>query len=264
MDFIKKNYEKILLGAVLLGLVGSLAFLPIYIIHDREVMDANSVSIVALSAQPLSPPDLTLESNAIERLQTPYHLDFETTNRLFNPVQWQKGVNGNLIKIETGNEIGPRAVVVTQIAPLYFILTLDSVETNEFGVRYVVSVERQAAAVPYERTRRQHYASLNEKNDAFTIRSVNGPPDNPTSLVLDLTDTGDKAILSKDKPFRRVDGYMADLKYDPENKKWYNQRVGADLKFDDDDYIIVAISQNEVVLSAKSNQKKTTLLYNSK
>ena len=27
-------------------------------------------------------------------------------------------------------------------------LTLDSVETNEFGARYVISVERQAAAYP--------------------------------------------------------------------------------------------------------------------
>jgi hypothetical protein len=69
--------------------------------------------------------------------------------------------------------------------------------------------------------------------------------------------------LSRDKPFRRVDGYMADLKYDPESKKWLNQRVGSSLKFGDDEYNIVAINQNEVVLSAKSNQKKTTLTYNS-
>jgi hypothetical protein len=263
MDFIKKNYEKILLGAVLLGLVGALAFLPLYIIHDEEMWRSSSDAVTHPPVQPLPALNLTVESNAIQRLQTSYQLDFETTNRLFNPVQWQRSVNGNLIKIETGNEVGPRAVVITQITPLYFILTLDSVQTN-FGVRYVISVERQAAAVPYERSRRQHYSSLNEKNEAFTIRAVNGPPSNPTSLVLDLTDTGEKAILSKDKPFRRVDGYMADLKYDPESKKWYNQRVGADLKFDDDDYIIVAISQNEVVLSAKSNQKKTTLFYNPK
>jgi hypothetical protein len=52
------------------------------------------------------------------------------------------------------------------------------------------------------------------------------------------------------------------LKYDPEKKTWQGQRVGASLKFAGDDYIIVAIDQNSVVLSARSNQKKTTLIYN--
>ena len=42
-------------------------------------------------------------------------------------------------------------------------------------------------------------------------------------LVLKLADTGQTIQLSKDKPFRRVDGYTADLKYDPEN----GQLVGA-------------------------------------
>jgi hypothetical protein len=68
--------------------------------------------------------------------------------------------------------------------------------------------------------------------------------------------------LSKDKPFRRVDGYSADLKYDPEKKTWQGQRIGANLKFAGDDYIIVAIDPGAVILSARSNQKKTTLTYN--
>ena len=102
-----------------------------------------------------------------------------------------------------------------------------------------------------------------EKNDAFTIVDVNGSPENPAQLklILQLTDTGERATLSKDKPFRRVDGYSADLKYDPEGKKWQGQRVGADLKFAGDDYIIVAINQDTVILLARSNQKKTTLTY---
>ncbi len=137
-------------------------------------------------------------------------------------------------------------------------------ETNEFGARYVIGVERQAAAAAWQRTRRQHYASVGDKNEAFTIIAANGPPGNPTQLILRLTDSGERVTLSPNKPFRRVDGYMADLKYSPEGKNWQEQRVGDDLKFAGDDYIIVAINQNEVVLSAKSNQKKTTLIYSSK
>jgi hypothetical protein len=54
---------------------------------------------------------------------------------------------------------------------------------------------------------------------------------------------------------------MVDLKYAPENKSWINRRVGASLSFNGEDYNIVAITENEVVLSAKSNQKKWTIKY---
>jgi hypothetical protein len=231
-------------------------------LHDRDVLDATRRGITSQSPEPLLPLDLTEQSNAIQRLQSPYKLNFETTNRLFNPVEWQKAMNGALIKIESGREVGPQAVVVMQTSPLYFILTLDSVETNESGARYIIGVERQAAASSWQRTRRQHYVTVGEKNDVFTITAVKGPPDNPTQLVLRLTDTGESAVLSKDKPFRRVDGHKADLKYSPEGKNWQDQRANDKLKFGGDDYIIVAISENEVVLSAKSNQKKTVLTYN--
>ena len=39
MDFIKKHYEKILLSAVLLGLVGALVFLPFLIFNDRQRLE---------------------------------------------------------------------------------------------------------------------------------------------------------------------------------------------------------------------------------
>lgn len=264
MDFLKKHYEKILLGVVLLGLVGAMMFLPFLILHDRNILDDNRKRIIYHSVQPLAPVDLTVDSNALQRLQLPYQLNFESTNKLFNPVEWQKAVDGSLIKIESGNEIGPQAARVVKIAPLYFILTLDSVETNEFGVRYIIGVERQSASASWQRTKRQHYASAGEKNEAFTIIAVQGPLADPTRLILQLTDSGETATLSRNKLFRRVDSYMADLKYGPEGKNWQDQRVGDDLKFAGDDYIIVAINQNEVVLSAKSNQKKTTLTYDLK
>jgi len=264
MDFLKKHYEKILLGFVLLGLGGAMVFLPFMILHDRTMLEETRRGIISRSVKPLPPLDLTTESNAAERLQLPYQLDLETTNKLFNPVEWERAVDGSLIKIASGNEVGPRAVTISRILPLHFTLTLDSVQTNEFGVRYIIGVERLAAPVAWQRAKRQHYASVGEKNEAFTITEVQGPPADPTQLILQLTDSGETATISWNKPFRRVDAYMADLKYHPEGKSWDGQRVGDDLKFAGDDYIIVAIDQNQVVLSAASNQKKTTLTYNSK
>ena len=257
MDLLKKHYEKILFGVVLLGLLGALIFLPFLIQSDREKQETISTGLITPPVKPLPPLNLTALSNAIERLQLPYQLDFESTNRLFNPVEWQRTVSGNLVKVES---IGPRAAKVTKTTPLYFVLTLDSVETN-FGARYVIGVERQAAPVPWQRAKRQHYASVGEKNDTFTITAVKGPPASPTELVLRLTDSGEIVTLSKNKPYRRVDAYMADLEYSPEGKSWQDQRVGDDLKFAGDDYIVVAINEDEVVISAQSNQKKTTLIY---
>jgi hypothetical protein len=270
MDFVKKHYEKILLGFVLLGLVGALVFLPFMIASDQQKLKDMSYGVVHPKATPLPGLDVTRETNVLERLQSPYKLDFSTTNKLFNSVPWQRTPDQRLIKNAAGNEVS--LVAVTRITPLYLILTLDSVETNsietnEVGVRYVVSMERQASALSSQRGKRQHYASVGEKvgekNDAFIIREAGGSPADPGTLklIVQLMDTGESATLSKEKPFRRVDGYSADLKYDPEKKTWQGQRVNAVLKFAGDDYIIVAIDQNSVVLSAKSNQKKTTLTY---
>src|ERR1035437_2865431 len=264
MDFVKKHYEKILLSVVLLGLVGALVFLPFLIISDQDTQRRMKEGIIHVKVAPLPALDLTRETNVSARLQSPYKLDFSTTNKLFNPVPWQRKADGMLIR---ASQAGPTAAVVTKITPLCLILTLDSIETNEFGARCVISMERQAAVLPAQRGKRQHYASVGEKvggkNDAFTIREVSGSLADPGTLklILQLTDTGERVTLSKDKPFRRTDGYSADLKYDPEGKKWQGQRIGADLRFAGDDNIIVAINQDAVILLAKSNQKKTTLTY---
>jgi hypothetical protein len=259
MDFIKKNYEKILLSVVLVGLVGALVFMAFVIPNEQEKVREIGEGIISVRVEKLTNLDLTEQSNVVERLQSPYQLDWDTTNKLFNPVGWQKRMDGSLIKA-TGTS--PQAAVVTGITPLYMTLTLDSVETNEFGARYVISVERQAAAYPAMRRKQQRYVSMDDsKKDVFTLVQVKGPPENPDNLVLKLADTGQTNNVSKDKPFRRVDGYTADLKYDLENRSWSGQRIGNHLRFAGDDYTVVDINSNEVVLSAQSNQKKWTLRY---
>src|SRR5271154_7644429 len=105
MEFIKKHYEKILLSAVLLGLVGALVFLPVLISNDRQKQDDMEREIIHGKPRPLPELDMTRQENVLERLESPYELDFSTTNKLFNPVEWQKDASDNLIKITTGHEI---------------------------------------------------------------------------------------------------------------------------------------------------------------
>lgn len=263
MNFIKKNYEKILLGAVLLGLFGAVLLLPVVIAADKAALKEIVTSITKTPPKPLPPLDMTGESNVLARVQSPDTLDFETTNRLFNPMKWQRTPDGRLIKIETSNDVGPGAVKVVAIKPLYFILKLDSIEpADQFGAaRYVISMQRQNAPTPERRNPHNTYLSVGEKNNTFSLVSANGPPENP-QLVLQMLDSGETVKLAKNQPYQRVDGYIADLTYPLLGKKWNNMRVGDVLKnINGDDYIVVVIDENEVVLSAESNQKKTTLTY---
>jgi frataxin-like iron-binding protein CyaY len=92
---------------------------------------------------------------------------------------------------------------------------------------------------------------------------VKGKPEDPAQIIVELKDTGEKAVITKDQPFKRVDGYTADLHYDLEKKRWTARRVGSQISFNGEDYTIVAINQNEVVLSAKVNGKKWTIKSNS-
>ena len=245
---------------MLLGLVGALVMMGFIIVADKEKSEEIKNGFFGGNPKPLQPLDLTRQTQAIQRLQTPLALDFSTKNKLFNPVQWQKDVKGRLIKNTGDNVIGAGAVVVTKITPLYFVATLDSLETNVQPPGYFVSIENQAALQPYARGAVRNFVSAGEKNPAVTLDHITGAPDNPDQLFLKLSD-GSTVAVSKGKPFRRVEGYSADLKYDPEGLKWPERRVGADLIFAGDDYNIVAIHQDEVILSAQSNQKRTTLRY---
>jgi hypothetical protein len=262
MNFIKKNYEKILLGAVLLGLVVSLLMGQVIIQHDKDALAAIVNGIIHGQAKPVPALDMSREENILNRVQSPYQLDFETTNRLFNTMQWQREANGRIIKISNGSEVGPRAVKVINIKPLNFVLRFETLEpaSQLSPARYQVSIEHGGATNPMERRPKKHFLSLGEKEQALLLVAVSGPANSP-QLTVQILETGEKVTVTMDKPFQEVESYEADLTYPPENKKWNNQRVGATLKFYNNNYNVVVIDQNEVVISAESNQKRTTLPY---
>jgi hypothetical protein len=258
MDFLKKHYEKLLLGVVLVGLALAAAFLPMKIQSERQSLEDLRANKTNPKVKPLTNLDLTIAESTLKRALTPPTVDLSAPNKLFNPMPWQKRQDNTLIP---GTKVGAGAVVVTRLSPLYLKLSLDNVTASESGARYVIGVEREAALNPAQRPKRQTYASLNTKTEAFVLREVKGPAENPSQVILELNDTGERVAVTREQPFRRVDGYMADLRYEPEKKSWTNRRVGMTITFNGEDYNIVAINQSEVVLSARSNQKKWTIKY---
>ena len=232
MDFLKKHYEKVLLGVVLLGLAVAVAFLPFKIASEKQDLEDMRNQLIHPKVKELANLDLTLPDAVLKRMAAPAAVDFSAPNRLFNPMPWQKAADGHLIKVDATN-VGPNAVTITKMIPLYLKLTLDSVTLLDTGPRYVIGIEKEAALNPRERPKTQKYCSLNTKNETFTLREVKAPPDNPTNVtvVLELNDTKQRAEVSREQPFRRIDGYMVDLKYAPENKTWTSRRIGAPALF---------------------------------
>jgi hypothetical protein len=259
MDFLKKHYEKILLGVVLVGLAVAVAFLPFKIASEKQRLEDLRNTLIHPKVKPLTNLDLTVSESALKLMATPAPVEFSPPNKLFNPMPWQQ-TRDTPPRLIRSDKAGPTAAVVTNITPLYLRITFDSVNLGADGsAKYVIGVQKEASPVASQRNKKQSYLKLNDKNETFTISAVNGAPENPTNVVLTLNDTGDSVAITKDLAFKRVDGYMADIRYDPERKSWSKQRVGSSLSFNGEDYIIVAITQNEVVLSAKSNQKKWTI-----
>ena len=262
MDFLKKHYEKVLVGVVLLGLAVAVAFLPYKIATEKQKLEDMRNTLINKKPKPLPPLELSQPDTVLKRTAVPAMVDLSSPNKLFNPMPWQKAADGHLIKVDATN-IGPNAVTITKMVPLYLKLTLDAVTVLETGPRYVIGIEKEAAPNLRDRNKTQKYCQLDTKNDTFTLREVKASPGDATnvSVVLELNDTGQRAVVSKDQPFRRIDGYTVDLKYAPENKAWTNRRKGSSILFNGEEYNIVAITENEVVLSAKSNQKKWTVKY---
>src|ERR1043166_4470876 len=137
MDFLKKHYEKLLLGIVLIGLAVAVAVLPFFISSEQQKLRDITSVVLNPKVTPLTNLNLTASEQALQRIGTPAAIDFGPPNRLFNPMPWQKAADGKLI---AGTRVGPTSLVVTNITPLYLRLTLDKVDAGipDSGPKYVI------------------------------------------------------------------------------------------------------------------------------
>jgi|KBSMisStandDraft_5_1062788.scaffolds.fasta_scaffold509232_2 hypothetical protein len=268
MDFLKKHYEKLILGIVLLGLGVAVASLPIKITSERTTLTELTENYKKPKVPPLTNLDLTVQETVLKRAAMPALIDLSSSNKLFNPFPWMQ-TKDTPPRVIPSNKAGPSLTVVTNITPLYLKLSLEgaNLSADSNSAVYVIGVIKEASPKLADRTKKTTYCRLNEKKDkeGIIVTKATGPLDDPTSVVLELLDTGEKVTLtkqSKEVPYKRIDGYAADVSYPPEKFGRKNQRVGDMLKFASEEYKIVAINPNELVLSANSNQKKWTIKSN--
>jgi hypothetical protein len=245
MDFLKQHYEKILLTLVLLILAAAAAWLPFAISQERQEL-ADLTGTVP-RAKEYKPVDLAPYQQALQALASPPQLSLAGHN-LFNPVPWKLKSDGTYIKIASGNEEGPGALVVNRITPLHLTISF----RRKMGSSYEIGIHNENVPKPQPNPS-PVLVGFDARQGRPTVKEEKGTEDNPT-LVLELAG-GETVEISKDQPFRRVLGYAADLRYDLENRNFPRVREGDSIVLGGERYKVVAITPSQVRLESVSTTK---------
>jgi hypothetical protein len=259
MQFLKKHYEKIILCIVLLALAVAAVMLSIRVSAVKRSLDKAGKTIESYPEVPLKAVDLTVFQNSLTVHTNPSPVAMTNRHLLFNPVRWYKNPDGSIIKAATGTEIGIGALQCVSIRPLKRIITLDSATGTGEKARYAVGVIKQGATNKVDQGKKTQYASLNDKNKYFLLKEVRGEVPIEATLVLVWVedDTNDELLVSKAMPNEKVTDYVVDLAYPPENAEFKNKRANEAITIAGENYIIIAITETQVVMSAERNQKRT-------
>lgn len=257
MQFLKKNYEKILLAVVAVAALGVVACLPILVSQQKQKLAGLEGQVIPKNPKPLPPLDLTSQDATLKRSEANVGLNLGGLHKIFNPVRWQMKANGTIFPNPAGHEID--ILEITKITPLYEYYSLESVSVSQgLPTHYGIGIRHDAAASVTQRSVKITYVPVNVTTNNFTVLRATGPEDNPDSVTIELADTRQQVSISKDNPYKRVEGYMADLRYPPENKDFKNRRKTdqSSICFANECYKIVDIQESEVVLLQLSNQKQ--------
>jgi len=261
MEFLKNNYEKVILSVVLLGLAVAAVLLLTWVGNEKRALEEIEGQIIQTPPKPLKPIDLSTNEMALQRLLKPAPLRLVGEHNLFNPVQWKRMADGRLIPLRTGREIGPGALAIARITPLYLRIEYEGVGGSGDTTQYRFKVTREAEKSPSKRIPiTLSVATPGSKNPVFVLKDMK-PKDNPAEFVLELSENNEPVTVTKDKPYVSVAGYLADLKYDPEKLTFIGKRQGDALVFAGDTNKIVAITATNVTVQATSNTKRTTVTY---
>jgi len=249
MQFLKKHYEKIILCVVLLGLATAAIWMGAKISELKEEV-SQPVSEGSHKGKSLVPLDLTNDMLALAAVTNPPPVILSGGHNLFNPVTWKRKPNGELIKILY---TGPDALAIVNISPLYTIIAYDH-PTGTGGI-YVFTVQTNSGRKLIE------HPKIDEKTKSglYIVRGIKGASEDPTELQLEISETQESVWISKGAPYKRVDGYTADMKYDPESRTLLKQHVNEIITLDNEQYKVVEITNNAVRVQAIKNTKVTTI-----
>jgi hypothetical protein len=259
-DLGRNHYEKIIMILALIGVGAAVFYLYGASQEEKRKLDDLVQSKRVANVAGVQPVNLTNFWKAEAILDAPPPLKFTTPHNLFNPVKWQKKPDKTLLKIQNLKDIGPYALSIAALRPLYLTIALDRAAGNGYWMVVTNGTEN-----PRGRNYRiNQFATLTSTNTkVFVLREVKSPEDPAnTEYVLELKDSAEKVTLTAAKPYQRVQGYEADLRYEVEGKTFDRIREGSQLRLSGENYNIVAIKPDEVLLSADSNDRRYSIKLN--
>ena len=256
MEFLKDHYEKLVLGVIVIGLVVAAVMVSMQAGSTDGEMDGFG-STYQGKAQPV---DTSTYLMALARFSNASPLNFDEGHYLFNPDIWRRKPDGSFI---TGEELGPKGVKIVRIEPLISsIKFLDTgVSSSTRAALQIVRVNAPDRRGTPPTTMSTVMMSVGEENDLFKLLEAR-PPEAPKEVLLEMKKDGQLVTLAKDQVFERVDGYIASLRYDAENRNFNNVREESTITLLGETNRVVTLSSNEIVLLNPATTLKTTLKYN--
>jgi len=262
MEFIKKHYEKLVLGVVLLAVAGLAIFLVFAVSQVRSDLENALQQLAGAKQKPLVPENLetNLTQTSLKKVtQRAATVLAAPDHYTFNPITWTRAASGRLEPSKPRPNTGAAGLAYVAAHDLVLEIAFEQVAGTPEAPRYQFSVRRD-----YEKSanaRRSIVESVavgsENKDQIFRLVEAQGPKDAPTNFVCELISTRETFNLSKGKNFRRTQGYAADLRYEADRRDFPQKRVGESITLSGAVYKIVAIEKDELVVSAPNSVRTT-------
>ena len=262
----RQHYEKFILTAALLILAGAVYFLYAASVAEREKIRDIPKGFEGRKVKRVQPANLAAFTVAIKQVENPPTLDVAREHHLFNPVLWESRNGGPPQKIKSTDLVGPRAMAITSIEPLHLAVAfgypaLSGTPPDQTVNGYTMYTTNELFARGHAKRLLRSYMPIgtNTTPAPFFIREVKGEPKEPTEVLAEMKEGGEKFSFAPGKPYFRVVGYEAEMVYKPTGRKYTSLRKGATIDIDGQNYKIVDILPNQVVLSDDSNGKQYSI-----
>jgi hypothetical protein len=257
MEFLKKHYEKIVLCVVLIGLAAAVLWMKNALANIKEELPPIVIGPPPKTAPP-QPLNLSEYQQALAQITNPPPVVLSGAHNLFNPVTWKRKGNGELVKII---KTGPDALIVTNIVPIYTIISYD--HPSPGSPVYVMMVETNVDLRLPSKRKHQDLARKNEKvkSGLYIVRGIKGAEDDPSEINLEIIQTGETNVwVSTNAPYKHVESYLTDLKYDPDpTLSLLKKRVKDEFILDNEPYKIVEITNDAVRVQDRHTTKITEI-----
>jgi hypothetical protein len=262
MDFLKKHYEKIILGLVLVVVMFLALQIPSDINGEKRDQDERERKIKTQATNAVTPVDLVPMRQSVQNLNAPVPTKFaEPGHNVINPVLWKKGARGEMVKIPTPED-AIRRLLIKEITPLRLTILLEKelkFSADSHRMKITITDESLVPRVRRRPQSREPKVKEGESNDLFKVVAVTGPADNPSEVKIELRKGAKQIVIKRGETFSEVIAHEADLEYPPENKTFNDILVGGTISFNDERYKVIAITGSAVTIEGQTTPKRYTI-----